>query len=149
MVLSGLEYMHKTGIAHRDLKIENMVLDRKYIPKIIDFGLATYLKRGVLKSKVGTVSYYPPEVHIGKYLGNEVDIFCLAVVLFIIALGTAPFQESTTKCIFYYKFIENNKEYWKDFKGFLKESADSVLTDEFIDLMNKMLHYNRKNRLTI
>ena len=66
-ILEGLVYLHKLGIAHRDIKPDNILINSQNQIKITDFGLAAYLEgkdKGDLaggKTQVGTFSYGPPE----------------------------------------------------------------------------------------
>ena len=90
--------MHGKGFAHRDLKLENILLDSNYNIKLIDFGFATQLVNPGngspnLTQTVGTVGYAAPEIHLMvPYKGREVDIFALGVILFIMATGHPPFN---------------------------------------------------------
>jgi len=66
-MISGLEYMHQNGIAHRDMKPENLLFDDKFNLKIADFGFSTLLcgkdNSGLLHTILGTESYMAPEIH--------------------------------------------------------------------------------------
>jgi len=79
-MIEGLQYIHKKGIAHRDMKLENCFLDKDCRLKIADFGLQKAFSGpygGQLKTRVGTPNYMAPELLSGKepYNGPAVDIF--------------------------------------------------------------------------
>jgi serine/threonine protein kinase len=67
-LLEGLNYCHQKGIAHRDMKPDNLLLDHQYVLKIADFGLAGPTAgrdgKGYLKTKLGTLNYMAPEIHL-------------------------------------------------------------------------------------
>lgn len=70
---------------HRDLKLENILVDDGLTIKVADFGFATYKKINKLKSYRGTKTYMAPEIKEGKvYDGRQSDIFSVGVILFII-----------------------------------------------------------------
>ena len=66
--MEGLDYCHSKGVTHRDLKPENILLDSNYIIKIADFGFAAPIEgrdgKGYLKTKLGTMNYMAPEIHL-------------------------------------------------------------------------------------
>jgi serine/threonine-protein kinase Chk1 len=113
-MLTGLEYLHSKGIAHRDMKPENLLYDEKFLLKIADFGFATSLAgkdgAGLLKTVLGTESYMAPEIHQHqKYSGTAVDIFAAGIILFIMYTGHPPFVKADPKADAYYKCLCNNK----------------------------------------
>ena len=83
--MESLDYMHQRRVVHRDLKLENILVDDKLNLKIADFGFACYKSIDSLKSYKGTMTYMAPEIKEGKvYKGTQVDLFSLGVILFII-----------------------------------------------------------------
>lgn len=101
-LLDGIEYMHARRVVHRDLKLENILVDDQLNLKIADFGFASYKNIDCLKSYRGTMTYMAPEIKEGKqYKGTEVDLFSFGVILFILVQGIFPFKEARTEEYFY------------------------------------------------
>ena len=94
-ILDALSYMHGQGIVHRDVKAENIMVDEQMNIRLIDFGFASYENNDDLSGHMGTPAYMAPEIKKGvNYKGTQVDIFSLAVVLFVIVRGIFPFKEA-------------------------------------------------------
>ncbi|KAK8271064.1 hypothetical protein V6Z12_D11G239100 [Gossypium hirsutum] len=96
-LISGVSYCHAMKICHRDLKLENTLLDGSSTPrlKICDFG---YSKSSVLhsqpKSTVGTPAYIAPEVLSKKeYDGKIADVWSCGVTLYVMLVGAYPFED--------------------------------------------------------
>ncbi|KDO81023.1 hypothetical protein CISIN_1g019628mg [Citrus sinensis] len=96
-LISGVSYCHSMQICHRDLKLENTLLDGSTAPrvKICDFG---YSKSSVLhsqpKSTVGTPAYIAPEVLTKKeYDGKIADVWSCGVTLYVMLVGAYPFED--------------------------------------------------------
>ncbi|KAJ0790723.1 putative protein kinase CAMK-OST1L family [Helianthus annuus] len=96
-LISGVSYCHSMEICHRDLKLENTLLDGSTAPrvKICDFG---YSKSSVLhsqpKSAVGTPAYIAPEVLSRKaYNGKLADVWSCGVLLYVMLVGAYPFGD--------------------------------------------------------
>lgn len=98
-VVEGVSVCHERLVAHRDLKLENVLLDKgREGVKIIDFGFAAHVpsKETKLKAFCGTPSYMAPEIIRGEgYSGFAADMWALGVVLFALLSGTLPFSAKT------------------------------------------------------
>ena len=83
------------GICHRDLKLENILLDRDYNIKIADFGMASIYKEGQkLETRCGSPHYLPPEMLDGKPYDPLVsDIWSSGIIFYGMVAGYMPFDE--------------------------------------------------------
>ncbi|KAJ3120014.1 hypothetical protein HK098_004927, partial [Nowakowskiella sp. JEL0407] len=123
-IVSALDYCHKSCIIHRDLKPENLLLDQDRNIRIIDFGFVNLFDPGdVMKTFCGSPYYASPEM-IGskKYIGPEVDIWSLGVILFALLAGHLPFRDSNTAEL--YKKISSSSYEIPEY--FSKESRDLI-----------------------
>jgi len=93
-VCQGLRYLHDRHIVHRDIKLENLLLDESGTVKIIDFGFSTIVPPGKkLKVFCGTPSYMAPEIVARKeYSGFCADIWAAGVLLYALLCGSFPFR---------------------------------------------------------
>ena len=95
-IIKAVNGLHKAGLAHRDIKLENIMVTRNYEVRLIDLGMFSTLagnsKGGFFISKKGTPQYMCPEQHKGTaYQGTDADIFAVGVALFITRMYTYPF----------------------------------------------------------
>ena len=141
----GVQACHNAGIFHLDLKLENIVLDEKFVPKICDFGLATD-NRGNLIKRVGTFKYGPPQINEKKeYTGEKADIFYLGSILFMLVVGRKCFGIAKKNDLNYSEIVKKNKT---GFFNKLEKQIKSVigLSEEFRNLLVKMLAYEETDR---
>ncbi len=97
-VCEGLAEAHKLGVVHRDLKPQNIMIDKQGHAHIMDFGIARSMKtKGVTTSgmMIGTPDYMSPEQVEGKPVDVRADIYAMGVILYEMSTGTTPFQGDT------------------------------------------------------
>ena len=96
-IIEGIQYIHSKNIVHRDIKLENILIDIKNNIKICDFGISKILqnKNQKLYDKCGTLMYMAPEIFLNKNKGFEpfpLDLWSCGICLYIMLSGTIPFQ---------------------------------------------------------
>ncbi len=95
-VLRGMDYAHSKGVVHRDLKPDNIMVDKTSQVKIMDFGLAFFQGSHSLTRAdqvMGTVAYFSPEQARGEAdIDHRTDLYALGVILFELCSGQLPFS---------------------------------------------------------
>lgn len=148
-IARGLKYLHSVGVIHRDIKLENLLLDEFDCVKIGDFGWSveksSYNKNECRENKgenikivCGTKEYMSPEILRGDVHDEKVDIWSLGIIMHELLTGSIPFKK---------KFIENDVLFKKHVLG-LKIKYPSKLSKEAVDLMKKMLEKDPNKRIT-
>lgn len=95
-IIKGISYLHKNLIVHRDIKLENILLDGHGRVKIGDFGVSKKMehRNEILFEQCGTPTYIAPEiVREHGYLGSPVDVWSSGVCLFAMIFGNVPFKQ--------------------------------------------------------
>ena len=136
-IIQGIRYIHSRGIVHRDIKLENILLDLNNIIKICDFGVGKLIKPNtILKDQCGTPIYMAPEILKGNgYKGFPVDVWSAGVALYIMLSGTLPFNKDKDHDLEY--SILNNH---------LKEIKD--ISEEGNNLLKNILEKDPNKRFT-
>jgi len=110
-ILSFMMIADKNDIVHRDLKLENILLDHQMTIKVSDFGFATDQNIKKLDDWMGTKSYAAPEINIHQeYDGTRTDMFSAGVLLYVLVTGQFPFTEAKQNNELYQHFIDKNFE---------------------------------------
>jgi predicted Ser/Thr protein kinase len=93
-LLAALEFAHRTGIVHRDIKPQNVMLDRDGNAKVTDFGIARAADSGMTEagSILGTAQYLAPEQARGQRVDERSDLYSVGIVLYEMLTGTVPFK---------------------------------------------------------
>jgi serine/threonine protein kinase len=101
-IASALAACHRRGVAHRDVKPDNLLFDAATgALKLADFGSAEWFGDGrAMTGLVGTPYYVAPEVVAGREYGEKVDVCSAGVVLYMMLSGTVPFYGATAPEIF-------------------------------------------------
>ncbi|MDD2961727.1 MAG: serine/threonine-protein kinase [Muribaculaceae bacterium] len=95
-ILDAVEYAHKHNIIHRDIKPSNIIITKEGVPKILDFGISTFLGSNDNNNIViGTPSYMSPEQVIGEAVDKRSDIYSIGVLLHQLLTGNAPYDTTT------------------------------------------------------
>lgn len=97
-LVSGVDYMHSKGLIHRDLKLENLLLDKHKNVIISDFGFVNSYnkdKNDLMKTSCGSPCYAAPELVLTQapYEGRKVDTWSLGVILYAMLAGYLPFDD--------------------------------------------------------
>ena len=101
-IVQGVNFCHNQQISHRDIKLENVLLDENHNVKLIDFGFATCIPHTKkMKLFLGTPCYMAPEIVDDKeYSGDKADVWALGILLYCLLVGFYPFTGNTQSDLF-------------------------------------------------
>ena len=105
-VLTALEYSHKAGIIHRDIKASNIMVTEEGQVKVMDFGIARAISdssatQAHTSGIVGTAQYFSPEQARGEAVDARTDLYSTGVVLYEMLAGRPPFKGDTAVSVAY------------------------------------------------
>ena len=131
-IIEGLKYCHSRCITHRDIKLENLLLDENNQIKIIDFGFSTCIpNEKKIKIFCGTPSYMAPEIVMKtEYCGPPADIWAMGVLLFTILSGQFPYRGATDEEL-YDKICRADYHLPKEVKDSLSPASKDLLAKLF------------------
>lgn len=137
-MVMACEYLHKIHIVHRDLKCENMLLNKKNQIKIADFGFCRkMLPTELSKTFCGSAAYAAPELLQGiPYIGTCVDVWSLGVILYIMACSSMPFRDSNIKTL----LLDQRAPLH------IPSAVRNSISKEILDYMGRILTFDAEKR---
>lgn len=136
-LLLGMMKLHSSDLVHRDLKLENILLDAKLRLKIADFGCARRQIGKDLHTITGSYAYGAPELFRGdSYDGKLTDVWSLGVILYAMVMARLPFHDKGTL----QELLRERME---------PPALSSDLSAECYDLILQMLTYDPRNRIRL
>lgn len=128
-IASALEYAHKAGVLHRDVKPDNIMISKSGMPKLMDFGLARSLDSPKLTHAgaiVGTPAYVSPESALGRKNDGRSDLYSLGCVMYCMATGHPPFVSDDNLKLIYSHINDIPKPISQNRKDF-PQSLETVI----------------------
>jgi len=138
-LIVSVNYLHNSfGIAHRDIKAENILIDRNHNIRLIDFGFSHLISSGkpIINGPCGSPAYASPEVLKGQPFNLSSDIWSCGVYLFAITTGQLP-------------FIDENIQRLLQKVIFTEPKYSRPLSNDLKDLISRMLKKNATQRITL
>ena len=134
-LIEGISNCHRWGIVHRDLKCENLLIDKDNHLKIADFGFARTYEGKELETYCGSFAYAAPEIILGQpYNGVMTDIWSMGVILYAMVCGRLPFRDTNVKTL-------------------MSQISSGIhfpegISDSCKDLIRKILVFSSRERIT-
>jgi serine/threonine protein kinase len=135
-IVSAVQYLHRSAhVVHRDLKLENIMISKGGIVKLIDFGLC-HVTCPYISSPCGSPGYAAPEVIRGDKYNERVDIWSLGVILYAMLCGELPFGQGQAE-----EIAERLRTHEPKYSPCLSASV--------VDLLKALLNKDQKTRIDI
>ncbi|HEC33285.1 MAG TPA: tetratricopeptide repeat protein [Chloroflexi bacterium] len=127
---SGLDYAHRMGVIHRDVKPSNVLLDAEGDAFLTDFGLAKMLEASVQLTEtgvgIGTPAYMSPEQGRGERVDSRTDVYSLGVILYEMVTGRPPYEAETPLAVVF-KHIQEPLPLPRSVRPDLSEEMERVI----------------------
>ena len=92
-IIDAVNFLHQKNIAHRDLKLENVLIDQEGYIHIIDFGISKKIEPNLETGTFcGTKEYMAPEILEGQHYNKSVDWWAIGIMLYELIFGCNPFN---------------------------------------------------------
>lgn len=138
-LFEAVQYLHSKNITHRDLKLENILINENLQLKLSDFGLSKKLDPSnieFMKTRCGTPSYVAPEILLGELYTPSVDLWSLGVILYLMVFCQYPFQANNIYQM-YELIISGNIDF------------PTNVSKDLQDLIRGLMTVDVKDRLTL
>ena len=141
--------MHSINIAHRDLKLDNILINVKEKIKLIDYGFAILSdKEERINGCCGTPYYMDPDLAANRsYIAQAGDVWALGVCMFILLTGRQPFAAKCETDL-YRKIIAGKYKFPKDMYQLNNQGRVYQISDDAKCLIQKMLNKNARQRIS-
>lgn len=138
-IIDAVKYCHRKGIIHRDIKLDNILINKNMDIKLTDFGLCAIRENSheYFYNEVGTSRYNAPELLNGEGYNESVDVWGIGVILFLLLTGKYPFDGSERKTIF--RRIRKKRIDYDKYD----------LTDDEVHLLKRLLCKNPRYRIQL
>ena len=100
-IASGMEFLHKKNVMHRDLKPQNILLDGSKLPVICDFGTSRKIEQNTMTGQCGTANYMSPEFIKNEKYDQSVDVYSFGMIIWEMLTGQIPFGDEEVPQVIY------------------------------------------------
>lgn len=141
-IAQALNSAHSSNIVHRDIKPQNILMDKYGLLKVTDFGIARVSTNATItytSSILGTVHYISPEQAKGKFVDEKSDLYSLGVVMYEMATGRVPFDADNSVGIAVMHIQDEPIE---------PKKINGSLSDRLNNIIMKLLEKNPQDRFT-